>query len=140
RAFWIYFQYERIPSICFRCGFLGHNQGRCPSSHLKLNPESRGPWMIIPRAGRRLNPESLMPNRQRHMSRSGTPQLPPEVAARMSFARQMFNANRDRDTWSTNDHHNLPIPLVLALPAPPTFPGRDVPSISTPVNIIRSGS
>ncbi|CAN1152092.1 hypothetical protein LINPERHAP2_LOCUS18527 [Linum perenne] len=139
RSFWIFFQYERIPSICFRCGLLGHNQARCPATHLPFNPESRGPWMIIPRVGRRLNPNSMLPNRQRHPNRSGMPHLPPVVAASMSSAPHKFGSNRNQATWSSNDHHNLPLPLILALPATtPKTAAESGPKKSTD-NTTRSG-
>ncbi|CAN1852369.1 hypothetical protein LINPERHAP1_LOCUS40613 [Linum perenne] len=140
RSFWVYFQYERIPSICFRCGYLGHNQARCPATHIPTNPESRGPWMIIPRAGRRLNPNSLLPNRQRHQNRSGMPHLPPVVAANMSSAPHRFSRHQSQTPWSRNDHHNLPIPLILALPAPVTKPPAIPATRSSPANIMRSNS
>ncbi|CAN1170842.1 hypothetical protein LINPERPRIM_LOCUS7648, partial [Linum perenne] len=140
RSFWIYFQYERIPSICFRCGLLGHNQAWCPSPHLPTNPESRGPWMIIPRVGRRLNPNSLLPNRQRHLDRSGMPQLPPKVAANMNSAPHRFNRNQNQASWSNNDHHNLRIPLILALPAPAPKPAAESAARASPVSTVSASS
>ena len=33
---WVYFQYERLPIFCYRCGILGHNEQECPQRKTRL--------------------------------------------------------------------------------------------------------
>ncbi|CAN0920695.1 hypothetical protein LINGRAHAP2_LOCUS32188 [Linum grandiflorum] len=45
---WVRLCYEGLPPVCFHCGRLGHNHGRCPTIDASLNLEERGPWMSLP--------------------------------------------------------------------------------------------
>ena len=43
---WVNFKYERLPSFCYVCGFLGHDEKHCPN--LPCNPDSPrqyGEWL-----------------------------------------------------------------------------------------------
>ncbi|CAN0920684.1 hypothetical protein LINGRAHAP2_LOCUS32181 [Linum grandiflorum] len=101
-------------AICFRCGFLGHNQNACPHSHLALNQDSRGSWMLIPKAGRRLHPNSLMPSRNRYPSRSGTPVIHPAIAANMTVLHRSANQGRGIPPIPIA---STPPPITLILPS-----------------------
>ncbi|CAN1132922.1 hypothetical protein LINPERPRIM_LOCUS30368 [Linum perenne] len=45
RELWVYFQYEKVQAICFRCGVIGHVLKRCPDPHLPLDLEARNEWI-----------------------------------------------------------------------------------------------
>ena len=43
---WVNFKYERLPSFCYVCGYLGHDEKHCPN--LPCNPDSPkqyGEWL-----------------------------------------------------------------------------------------------
>ncbi|CAN0840813.1 hypothetical protein LINGRAHAP2_LOCUS2935 [Linum grandiflorum] len=61
--FWVRLQYEGIPPLCFRCGRMGHNHGRCPDAPTPLNLEDRGPWISLPTGVyRRVNAFTFQPD------------------------------------------------------------------------------
>ena len=43
---WVDFRYERLPTFCFRCGILGHDEKHCQASSLKHCSERQyGEWL-----------------------------------------------------------------------------------------------
>jgi hypothetical protein len=53
RSYWIPFQYERLPRICFHCGRICHKQIRCPEGgerriHGEAKNKEFGPWLRVP--------------------------------------------------------------------------------------------
>ncbi|XP_075651832.1 uncharacterized protein LOC142622271 [Castanea sativa] len=47
---WIYFKYERLPTFCYRCGILGHQERECQSIRkgcISMDEENFqfGPWL-----------------------------------------------------------------------------------------------
>ncbi|CAN1242851.1 hypothetical protein LINPERPRIM_LOCUS5473 [Linum perenne] len=51
REFWVYFQYEKVQAICFKCGLIGHVLKRCLNPHLPLDLEARKEWMRVEESG-----------------------------------------------------------------------------------------
>ncbi|CAN0911763.1 hypothetical protein LINGRAHAP2_LOCUS27037 [Linum grandiflorum] len=78
-----------LPPVCFRCGRLGHNHGRCPTPDVPLNLEDRGPWMSLP-AGvyRRVNEFTLQlePSRRSSQQSADLHLLPPPARPRPAAA------------------------------------------------------
>ncbi|CAN0858317.1 hypothetical protein LINGRAHAP2_LOCUS7194 [Linum grandiflorum] len=63
---------EGLPPICFRCGRMGHNHGRCPDLLTPLDYELRGPWISLPTGSyRRVNPFTLQPDGPAQRPRDG---------------------------------------------------------------------
>ncbi|CAN0911762.1 hypothetical protein LINGRAHAP2_LOCUS27037 [Linum grandiflorum] len=87
--FWVRLCYEGLPPVCFRCGRLGHNHGRCPTPDVPLNLEDRGPWMSLP-AGvyRRVNEFTLQlePSRRSSQQSADLHLLPPPARPRPAAA------------------------------------------------------
>ncbi|CAN0897555.1 hypothetical protein LINGRAHAP2_LOCUS19203 [Linum grandiflorum] len=72
REFWVRLRYEGLPPICFRCGRMGHNNGRCSDLVTPLDHEQRGPWISLPTGSyRRVNPFTLQPDGPAHRPRDG---------------------------------------------------------------------
>ncbi|CAN0879269.1 hypothetical protein LINGRAHAP2_LOCUS12939 [Linum grandiflorum] len=69
--YWVRLCYEGLPPVCFRCGRLGHNHGRCLTPDAPLDLEERGPWMSLP-AGvyRRVNGFTLQLEPSRRVNHS----------------------------------------------------------------------
>ena len=43
---WVDFRYERLPTFCFRCGILGHDEKHCQANSLELCSDKQyGEWM-----------------------------------------------------------------------------------------------
>ena len=43
---WVNYKYERLPSFCFWCGFLGHNEKHCPNPPCNPDsPKQYGEWL-----------------------------------------------------------------------------------------------
>ncbi|CAN1752934.1 hypothetical protein LINPERHAP1_LOCUS4939, partial [Linum perenne] len=51
REFWVYFQYEKVQAICFRCRLIGHVLKRCPNLELPLDLEARNDWICVEESG-----------------------------------------------------------------------------------------
>ncbi|CAN1276069.1 Probable ribose-5-phosphate isomerase 3, chloroplastic [Linum perenne] len=51
REFWVYFQYEKVQAIYFRCGLIGHVLKRCPNPELPLDLEARNDWICVEESG-----------------------------------------------------------------------------------------
>ena len=44
--FWVTFKYERLPTFCFLCGKMGHNDKHCPGTSDWPNaPRQYGDWL-----------------------------------------------------------------------------------------------
>ena len=44
--FWVDFRYERLPTLCYRCGILGHDEKHCQGSSLEqLSRRQYGEWL-----------------------------------------------------------------------------------------------
>uniref|UniRef100_A0A7N2LT92 Zinc knuckle CX2CX4HX4C domain-containing protein n=1 Tax=Quercus lobata TaxID=97700 RepID=A0A7N2LT92_QUELO len=44
--FWIHFKYERLPTFCFLCGMLGHDDKHCQTSaNQQGTPKQYGDWL-----------------------------------------------------------------------------------------------
>ncbi|CAN0890541.1 hypothetical protein LINGRAHAP2_LOCUS16498 [Linum grandiflorum] len=71
--FWVRLCYEGLPPVCYKCGRMGHNHGRCPDSVRPLNLEERGPWMSLPTSlYRRVNAFTFQPDGPSHRPREGS--------------------------------------------------------------------
>ena len=51
-AYWVFFKYERLPSFCYRCGILGHQDRECRKVHKGCLSMDEGelqydPWMRV---------------------------------------------------------------------------------------------
>ena len=49
---WVFFKYERLPTFCYRCGILGHQDRECCKVHkgyLSMDEDELqfGPWMRV---------------------------------------------------------------------------------------------
>nr|POE69787.1 hypothetical protein CFP56_24159 [Quercus suber] len=43
--FWVSFKYERLPTFCFQCGRLGHDEKHCKEPPNQQNPKQYGDWI-----------------------------------------------------------------------------------------------
>ena len=44
--FWVDLRYERLPTLCYRCGILGHDEKHCQGSSLEqLSKRQYGEWL-----------------------------------------------------------------------------------------------
>nr|POF21997.1 hypothetical protein CFP56_35538 [Quercus suber] len=67
---WIYFQYERLPIFCYRCGILGHNDRECLQrrvGRLSLEEDELqyGHWLRVV-APRKQSQGNIQHNHQSH--------------------------------------------------------------------------
>ena len=42
---WVSFRYERLPTFCFQCGMLGHDEKHCLVPPDQQNPRQYGDWL-----------------------------------------------------------------------------------------------
>ena len=43
---WVYFKYERIPTLCFRCGRIGHDVKHCSDTAVRHKTNTQyGDWL-----------------------------------------------------------------------------------------------
>jgi hypothetical protein len=55
---WIDFRYENLPQVCFKCGFLGHNDKLCMNEAVNMDDQAPlGPWIRSNQYGRRIMDE-----------------------------------------------------------------------------------
>ena len=43
--FWVSFRYERLPTFCFQCGRLGHDEKHCKELLEQQNPKQYSDWL-----------------------------------------------------------------------------------------------
>ncbi|CAN1144820.1 hypothetical protein LINPERPRIM_LOCUS16837 [Linum perenne] len=82
REFWVYYQYEQLPAICFRCGLIGHRVRNCPHHEIQLDLESRGDWICVEANGEELDEVYLLKqSEKKKWNRKNSAKLPPAVLA-----------------------------------------------------------
>ncbi|CAN1120254.1 hypothetical protein LINPERHAP2_LOCUS97 [Linum perenne] len=55
REFWIYFQYEKVQAICFRCELIGHVLKRSLNHELPLDMEARNECICVEESGEEID-------------------------------------------------------------------------------------
>ncbi|CAN1129601.1 hypothetical protein LINPERHAP2_LOCUS5314 [Linum perenne] len=101
REFWVYFQYEQVQAICYRCGLIGHVHGRCPNPHLPLDLEARNQWICVEASGEEIDDVYLLKkSEEKKWARKSQAMLPPAVlkAASNSMLWDRPPASRNRRT------------------------------------------
>ncbi|CAN1815019.1 hypothetical protein LINPERHAP1_LOCUS27295 [Linum perenne] len=80
REFWVYFQYEQVQAICYRCGLIGHVLGRCSHPHLPLDLEARNQWICVEASGEEIDDVFLLKkSEEKKWARKRQAMLPPAV-------------------------------------------------------------
>ncbi|CAN1135351.1 hypothetical protein LINPERPRIM_LOCUS15602 [Linum perenne] len=80
REFWVYFQYEKVQAICFRCGIIGHVLKRCLNPHLPLDLEARNDWICVEESGEEIDDIFLLKkSEEKKWAKKNQAKLPPAV-------------------------------------------------------------
>ncbi|CAN1280850.1 hypothetical protein LINPERPRIM_LOCUS17529 [Linum perenne] len=109
REFWVYFQYEQVQAICYRCGLIGHVHGRCPNPHLPLDLEARNQWICVEASGEEIDDVYLLKkSEEKKWARKSQAMLPPAVlkAASNSMLWDRPPASRNRRTGHVAGNRN----------------------------------
>ncbi|KAJ1392464.1 Zinc knuckle CX2CX4HX4C [Sesbania bispinosa] len=58
-AFWVDFQFERLPQFCYKFGVIGHDEDSCTGEqNVEDEDRPRGPWMRAAQNGKLVKPEA----------------------------------------------------------------------------------
>ncbi|CAN1757351.1 hypothetical protein LINPERHAP1_LOCUS6486, partial [Linum perenne] len=80
REFWVYFQYEKVQAICFRCGLIGHVLKRCPNPEIPLDLEARNDWICVEESGEVIDDTFLLKkSKEKRWAKKSKTKLPQAV-------------------------------------------------------------
>jgi hypothetical protein len=102
KSFWVRFQYEQLPRICFECGVIKHRKGGCPKrsmSRVKKEEPEYGPWLRAPSPSRRFKNDFNL-----WSSRSSPNQKEVNVALGAESGRGMVRAMQRAQCHEENSH------------------------------------